>query len=109
MRINAAEVFATTERLVLATTGGCCRTGRGAIVVAVTGCGRFSASAVVTSRALVKRSVGSRARQRRIIDSHAGLKSGAKSRGGRGGSLSRLKAEDSGLSPAKALPPVTIS
>src|SRR3984885_3207815 len=108
MRISAPEIFATAERLVFAlnrTPVGWEMTGRGIMVDAVMGCGEFSASAVVTSRALAKRSAGLRARQRRITASHAVLKSGAKSRGGRGGSLSRLKADDSGLSAGKGRPP----
>src|ERR1700722_14586059 len=112
MKISAPEIFAFVERLVCELNGmalGWGMTGRGLRVDAVRGCGEFSASAVVTSRALTKRSAGSRARQRRITDSHAGLKSGANSRGRRGGSLSLLNADDSGFSPTKALPPVTIS
>src|ERR1700721_3431543 len=99
MRISAPKIFATAERLVFAlnrTPVGWGMTGRGIMVDAVMGCGEFSASAVVTSRALAKRSAGLRARQRRITASHAVLKSGAKSRGGRGGSPRTWRAHHRG-------------
>ncbi len=62
-----------------------------------------------TSSAEAKRSAGARSRQRRIVFSQTGGRSGASFRGEGAASLSFFNATDRGVSPSNGCSPVTIS
>lgn len=66
-------------------------------------------SATATSFAAGKRAVGSSDRQRRIVFSHEGDRSGTAIRGDGGGSVIRFTRTDSEFSPLCGRSPVTIS
>ena len=66
-------------------------------------------SARTTSPAEGKRSAGERSRQRRIVFSQTGGRSGARRRGDGAASFSFFRATESGVSPSKGCSPVTIS